>query len=172
MLNFFSKSPLVLLLISLIFAFFSSYFLLTKITTVSITISILTCSWCIQLIVIQLIGLKSNVKIKLSWISLLFSFSTILNLNMSWFLSLWKYELILFIALLLSYWLIKLKTLVHPYYFKFLCLSTIIILIYLGLLIYFNQFNALYFTWAQLLMGGLIFVFFATDFYRLFKKVP
>ena len=172
MLNFFSKSPIILLIISLIFSIFSSYFLLTTVDPISITIVTFSYSWCIQLIVIQLLNIEKKYKTKLSWVSLLISFSTLLNLKMSWFLSLWKYELIFFILILLSYWLIKLKSIVHPKYFKFLLFYTITLHLYIGSLIYFNQSNAIYYVWAKLLLGGLVFVFFATNIYRLFKKVP
>jgi hypothetical protein len=170
--NFFSKYTLILLLFSVGFALICSYLLLEEFTSYTLTAATFSYAWLLQMILIQLLGFTEKTKKKLSITSFFISLFTLLNLNIDLFLSIWKYELVLFIGLLFSYWLIKLKSHIHPLYFQFLLLSTIGVLAYLAVIIHFNQFNEIYFSWAKILMIGLIILYFATGLQRLFKKVP
>jgi hypothetical protein len=170
--NFFSKHTLILLLFSFGFALICSYLLLEEFTTYTLTATTFSYAWLLQMILIQLLGFTEKTKKKLSIASFFISLFTLVNLSVDIFLSFWKYELILFIGLLFSYWLIKLKSQIHQLYFLFLLLSTTGVLAYIAVIIHYNQFNEIYFYWARILLIGLIILYFATGLQRLFKKVP
>lgn len=172
MLNFFTKSPFLLLILSIILALFSCFFIVNEITHYSFLAATFSFSWLIQLANIHLLGFETLTRKKLSWLSLILSFGTFINLNNHWLIVLWKYELLVFMGLLFGYWLFKFQRQINAYYFIFLCLTTFCILFYIGLLIYHNQFDSAYFNRAYILLISLISLYFITGFQRLFKKVP
>ena len=170
--NFFTKSPFLLLTLSIILALISSFFLVNEITTYSFLAATFSFSWLIQLANIHLLGFETVTRKKLSWLSLILSFAFFINLNNNWLIAFWKYELLFFMGLLFGYWLLKFKYQINAYYFIFLCLTTFCILFYIGTLIHYNQFNSTYFESAYILLISLISLYFITGFQRLFKKVP
>ena len=170
--NFFQKSPFFLLTISIIIALISCFFMTQEITTYSFVALSFSFSWLIQLVNIHLLGFETGTRKKLSWLSLIISFGTFINLNNHWLIVLWKYELLFFMGLLFGYWLVKFKRQINAYYFIFLCLTTCCIFFYIGLLIHYNQFDTAYFKSAYILLISLISLYFIIAFQRLFKKVP
>jgi hypothetical protein len=170
--NSLTKSPYILFFISIILALISSFYLWNKITPYSFVAASFSYFWFIQLAIINLLGFESKARKTLSWTSLFLSFTTFINLNNNWLITLWKYELLFIMGIILGYWLLKFKSQIKVYYFIFLCLATVFTLIYIGLLILYNQFNSSYFTSAYVILSSLILLYFITGIQRLFKKVP
>jgi hypothetical protein len=170
--NVLTKSPYILFFISIILALISSFYLWNKITPYSFVAASFSYFWFIQLAIIHLLGFESKARKTLSWTSLFLSFTTFINLNNNWLITLWKYELLFILGIILGYWLLKFKSQIKVYYFIFLCLATVFTLIYIGLLILYNQFNSSYFTSAYVILSSLILLYFITGIQRLFKKVP